>query len=337
MSVYPNDVGWRRPDAVQRLVSVIIPAHDAEAWLPETIASVTTQTYQSIELVVVDDGSADATVATAERLGAVVVRTRGAGPGGARNLGMSAARGEFLQFLDADDLLTPSKIARQVAVLDESGADVAWEPFHHLVPSAPNVGFTVGRRVVPELGPDLAASLLTSSGFVQIGALLVRRSPRTDAVWFPEVAGAIEDVRYAVELALRGACFVSSDVGEPGLFYRQHPGHRYSTRPMASFARGCADNAAWAERYWHKHGGLTAPRRAALGEAYAFAARQLAAHDPLAFADVAARGLALGSDFTRRLPGRVRLLSRLVGYPRAEMIASSWRRIRRTARPAGTR
>ena len=329
MRADPNDVALRRPDTVRGLVSVIIPAHNAEAWLAETIRSVAAQTYAPTEVLVVDDASTDGTRAVAARLGAIVVEVRGAGPGGARNAGMSAARGEFLQFLDADDLLVPTKVARQVSVLAESGGDVAWEPFHHLV-AEPHQGYAVGRRVVPELGPDLAASLLTSRGFVQIGALLVRRTARTDAVWFPHAAGAVEDVRYVVELALSGAVFVATDAGEPGLLYRQHAGPRYSTRPMVSFARGCAENAVWAERYWERHGGLTTPRRAALAEAYAFAARQLAAHDPAAFSDVAKRGLALGAEFTRRLPGRVRLLARVVGYPRAEMIASSWRRIRRT-------
>ncbi len=324
----PNDVARRRPDTVRGLVSVIIPAHNAEAWLTETMRSVAAQTYPRTEVLVVDDASTDATRAIAARLGAIVVETRGAGPGGARNAGMRAARGEFLQFLDADDLLGPAKVARQVSGLTESGGDVAWEPFHHLA-AEPNGEYAVGRRIVPELGPDLAASLLTSRGFVQIGALLVRRTARTDAVWFPDAVGAVEDVRYVVELALSGAVFVATDADEPGLLYRQHTGSRYSTRPVASFARGCADNAAWAERYWEQHGGLTAPRRAALGEAYAFAARQLAAHDPAAFSEVAERGLALGPEFTRRLPGRVRLLARVVGYPRAEMIASSWRRIRR--------
>lgn len=329
-------MGLRRPEVVRGLVSIVIPAHNAEPWIAETLASVAAQTYDAIEAIVVDDGSTDRTAHMAERFGATVVSTRGAGPGGARNAGMVSARGEFLQFLDADDLLAPRKIARQVAALQESGAAVAWEPFHHVVPAAaPNDGFTLGGRVTPELGADLAASLLTTRGFVQIGALLVRRSARTDATWFVETRGAVEDVRYVVELAMRGARFVSSNTGEPGLLYRQHAAPRYSARPIASFARGCADNAVWAQRYWEEHGGLTTPRRAALGEAYAFAARQLASQDSAAFADVAARGRALGSDFTRRLPARVRILSTLVGYRRAERIASSWRRMRRAPLDVG--
>lgn len=325
----PTQAGLRRDDAVAGLVSVIVPAFNAGRWIAETLASVREQTYTPIEVIVGDDGSSDATAAIAEATGAVVVRTTGAGPGGARNAGLDAARGTFIQFLDADDLLAPGKIARQVAVLKESGADVAWEPFNLLEPgAAPNAPFAVGRRMSPELGADLAAALLTARGFIQIGALLIRRSLRTATLRFEPGREVVEDVRYMVSLAMGGARFVSSEADELGLLFRQHTGPRYSTRPVTSFARGCAANAAWAQAYWEQHGGVTPARRAALSEAYVYAARQLASLDPAAFDQVAARGMALGDEFTRHLPARVRWLSRLVGYPRAESIASKWRRAR---------
>jgi hypothetical protein len=319
---------------VPGLVSVIVPAHNAERWIAETLTSIRAQTYEPVETIVVDDDSSDATAEIASASGALVISTRAAGPGGARNAGLRKARGTFIQYLDADDLLATGKIARQVAVLRESGADVAWEPFHDLVPvrGAPNAVFTVGRRIVPELGADLAASLLSSRGFVQLGALLVRRSPRTDAVWFEPGRDVVEDVRYTVELAMAGARFVSSESDDLGLLFRQHTGPRYSTRPAASFARGCVDNAVWAQAYWEQHGGLTPPRRSALSEAYAFGARQLATVDRASFEHAARRGAALGRDFMRQLPARVRWLSRIVGYSRAESIASSWRRVRHLRR-----
>jgi glycosyltransferase involved in cell wall biosynthesis len=311
-------------------VSVIIPAFNAERWIADTIACVREQTYPSVEIIVSDDGSADATVAIATAAADRVVEGRGGGPGGARNAGIRAARGEFLQFLDADDLLAPDKLARQVAVLTSSGGDVAWEPYHHLLPgSAPNDEFVVGPRMSPELGPDLEASLLTARGFIQIGALLIRRSPRTEAVRFAEGREVVEDVRYIVDLAMAGARFVSSESDELGLLFRQHSGARYSTRPAESFARGCAANADWARAHWEREGPLTPARRAALSEAYAFAARQLAPVDPSAFHRVASRGMSLGPDFLRHLPARLRWLSKLVGYERAEFLAVRWRRARR--------
>jgi hypothetical protein len=327
----PDHEGLHRDDAVRGLVSVIVPAFNAERWIPETLTSIRAQTYEPVETIVVDDGSTDATASIAVASGAIVLHTHGGGPGGARNAGLARARGEFIQFLDADDLLATSKIARQVSALQAAGADVAWEPFHDLVPAAspPNAVFTVGRKITPELGADLAASLLSARGFVQLGAMLIRRSPLTDRIWFEPGREVVEDVRYAVALAMAGARFVSSESDELGLLYRQHTGIRYSTRPIASFARGCAENAVWAQEYWERHGGLTPPRRAALSEAYAFAARQLASVDRGAFARAAERGKALGPEFTRQLPARLRWLSRIIGYTRAESIASRWRRVRR--------
>ncbi|HEX5073255.1 MAG TPA: glycosyltransferase family A protein [Gemmatimonadaceae bacterium] len=330
----PDHAGLRRADAVRGLVSVIVPAFNAEQWIAETLTSIRAQSYEPVETIVVDDGSGDATASIATASGAIVLRTQGGGPGGARNAGLAQARGEFIQFLDADDLLATGKIARQVAVLRASGADVAWEPFHELVlvASPPNAVFTVGRKHTPELGADLAASLLSARGFVQLGAMLVRRSPRTDAIWFEPGREVVEDIRYTVSLAMAGARFVSSESDELGLLYRQHAGARYSTRPIASFARGCAENAVWAQEYWEEHGGLTPPRRAALSEAYAFAARQLASTDRESFERVALRGQKFGREFTRHLPAKLRWLSRIVGYTRAESIASRWRRVRRRTR-----
>ena len=322
------EAGVASPQRNPGLVSVIIPAFNAERWIADTIASVRDQTHQAVEVIVSDDGSTDATVAIASAADRVT-QGQGGGPGGARNAGMRIARGEFLQFLDADDLLAPEKVARQVAALSSSGADVAWEAYHYLIlSSSPNDEFVVGPRVAPDLGPDLEASLLTARGFVQIGALLIRRSARTNAIRFAEGREVVEDVRYMVELAMAGARFVSSDSDEPGLLFRQHTGPRYSTRPAASFARGCAANADWARAHWEREGPLTPARRAALSEAYAFAARQLALLDSGAFHRVASRGMSLGPDFLRQLPARLRWLSKLVGYERAESLAVRWRRAR---------
>ncbi len=108
------------------VVSVVIPAYNAAAHLPETIDSVLSQTLSSFEAIVVDDGSTDDTAAIAaaaalrDRRVRFVRRANG-GVGTARNTGIQLARGEFIAPLDADDLWAPRKLEKQVARLEHAG------------------------------------------------------------------------------------------------------------------------------------------------------------------------------------------------------------------------
>ncbi len=102
------------------LVSIIVPCHNARPWLAETLASALALTWPEKEIIVVDDGSTDGSLALArswEPRGVRVVGQPNQGASAARNHGLRLARGEFVQFLDADDLLSPDKIARQVELL----------------------------------------------------------------------------------------------------------------------------------------------------------------------------------------------------------------------------
>lgn len=100
-------------------VSVIVPSYNAERFLPEAIASVRAQTRPALELIVIDDCSTDGSVAVARRLGATCLSTSvHSGPSAARNVGLRAARGEVVAFLDADDYWEPEHLARTVALLE---------------------------------------------------------------------------------------------------------------------------------------------------------------------------------------------------------------------------
>jgi glycosyltransferase involved in cell wall biosynthesis len=102
------------------LVSVVIPAFNAEHQLEPTLRSVLAQDYAPFEVIVVDDGSEDATAAVAARFPEVrCVTQENAGPAAARNRGVREARGEFLAFVDADDEVPPTKLSTQVAYLLE--------------------------------------------------------------------------------------------------------------------------------------------------------------------------------------------------------------------------
>ncbi len=106
--------------AVPPLVSILIPCYNAAPWLAATLESALAQTHRNHEIIVVDDGSTDGSLATARQFeprGVRVISQANRGASAARNAGLRAARGDFIQFLDADDLLAPDKIERQLAVL----------------------------------------------------------------------------------------------------------------------------------------------------------------------------------------------------------------------------
>ncbi|MBS3936801.1 MAG: glycosyltransferase [Sulfuritalea sp.] len=101
------------------LVSVIIPAYNVAPYIGEAIASVLDQNYAHIEVIVVDDGSTDGTLAVVGAYGGQVqvLQQANAGAAAARNRGLVAARGEFIAFLDADDIWLPGKLTAQVGYL----------------------------------------------------------------------------------------------------------------------------------------------------------------------------------------------------------------------------
>jgi glycosyltransferase involved in cell wall biosynthesis len=102
------------------LVSCIVPVFNGERYLAEALDSILKQSYEPLEIIVADDGSTDGTREVVQRYGTRVryLHQFNAGPVVARNLGLGAATGEFVAFLDADDLWHAEKLARQMARFD---------------------------------------------------------------------------------------------------------------------------------------------------------------------------------------------------------------------------
>lgn len=128
--------GWDRPRRGHRqtsprtarhathtkpLVSILIPAFNAQSWIDDTLQSAVAQTWERKEIIVVDDGSTDQTVAVARKFesrGVRIVEQKNQGAAAARNTALSVCRGDYVQWLDADDILAPDKIARQMAAVE---------------------------------------------------------------------------------------------------------------------------------------------------------------------------------------------------------------------------
>ena len=98
-------------------VSVVIPVYNGAPFLASAVASVRAQSVAVAEIVVVDDGSTDATAEVAKGLGVSYLCQANQGPGAARNRGVTVATGEWIAFLDADDVWVGEKLARQLEYL----------------------------------------------------------------------------------------------------------------------------------------------------------------------------------------------------------------------------
>ncbi len=126
-------------DAMAKLVSILIPSYNAQEWIEETIRSALAQTWPQKEIIVVDDGSSDDSLKIARQYQSKtlkVVSQENRGGAEARNTALSHAQGDYIQWLDADDLLAPDKIERQLSAMDEGDNSrilltSAWAPFYY--------------------------------------------------------------------------------------------------------------------------------------------------------------------------------------------------------------
>jgi glycosyltransferase involved in cell wall biosynthesis len=107
---------------MQPLVSILIPAYNADRWIGDTIRSALAQTWPRKEVIIVDDGSRDQTLGIAQRFASrdvLVVSQQNQGAAAARNKAFDLCQGDYIQWLDADDLLSPVKVANQMVAAKE--------------------------------------------------------------------------------------------------------------------------------------------------------------------------------------------------------------------------
>ncbi|MEL6927407.1 MAG: glycosyltransferase family A protein [Cyanobacteria bacterium J06600_6] len=206
-------------------VSVIIPAYNGDRYLGEAIDSVLRQTYQDYEIIIVDDGSTDNTAQVAQQYGDSVryLNQRNQGVAASRNFGLAAALGDYLAFLDQDDLFLPHKLAKQVELLDRDAdlgiVNSGWQICQG--DDLPESLSSEEAAVQPwQQIPDLSAANLIVWKPVFLGAMLFRRS------WLERVGGfdtALEqtpDVDLVMRLAKIGC--PAAWVEQITVIYRQH-------------------------------------------------------------------------------------------------------------------
>jgi len=192
--------------AVSRpLVSVVIPAFDAERFLGEAIESVLAQTYAPVETIVVDDGSSDGTVAVASAYAEVtVVEQPNGGPAAARNRGFAASRGELIAFHDSDDAMTPDKLEVQAGLLidrPEVGCVLAEQEL--LIEPGAELPFWVEGSKVQTVMPPRPAEL-EGEPLVHPMTMVVRRGAFERVGGFDESMRAAEDFDWMLRASEEG-------------------------------------------------------------------------------------------------------------------------------------
>lgn len=212
-------------------VSILIPAYNAEKWIAYTLRSAIGQTWPNKEVIVVNDGSTDRTAAIVDSFasqGVTLLCTENRGVSAAQNLAFQSCQGDYIQWLDADDLLVPDKIERQLAALREGDSkrillSSAWAPFYFRTKNARFVRNSLWADLSPV---EWLVRKLSENLYMQPATWLVSRE-------LTEAAGPVDtrlqydqDGEYfaRVLLASEGTRFVA----ETGVFYRMTPTNRIS-------------------------------------------------------------------------------------------------------------
>ena len=201
----------------QPLVSVIIPVYNGARFLRAALESVFAQTYRPLEVIVVDDGSADDSGVIAQNFPEVrYVRQQNEGVAAARNNGIEIARGEFLAFLDQDDLWTPEKLKVQVDYLlnhPELGYTLTHQQFFLEPGTTLPPWFRKELLTTVHPGWVLGTLVVRRTVFEQVGGFATGYSAANDSDWFFRAKAAEIPMIVVPELLLRKRIHEANDSG----------------------------------------------------------------------------------------------------------------------------
>jgi glycosyltransferase involved in cell wall biosynthesis len=214
------------------LVSIIVPCYNSEAWVAAALESALRQTWSDKEVIVVNDGSKDGSLAVARRFedrGVRVLNQPNAGASAARNAGLRAARGQYIQFLDADDLLALDKLEHQMRLLQPLGVGVlSSSRWAHFCESPEEADFKEQANYRDLTGVEFLQLHWEESCMMQPAAWLAPRALLEAAGPWDESLSLNDDGEYFARVMLAAERIVFCR--EARTYYRAHHGARLSAR-----------------------------------------------------------------------------------------------------------
>jgi len=211
------------------LISVVVPAYNAETFIAATLQSIVDQTYPEIEVVVVDDGSSDGTADVATKvigdaLPVKVFRAVNGGQNAARNIGLALATGDYVKFLDHDDILPPWAISTQVELIRSTGQEIVVggiERFAH--DDASNFLSSRPREAPPASGPETEIPTLAACETLHptFNEILIKRDLVVCAGGFNAALGTCEELNLLGRIYLQNRKATIAYQESPVVLYKR--------------------------------------------------------------------------------------------------------------------
>ncbi|RDC56217.1 glycosyltransferase [Pedobacter chinensis] len=302
---------------MNKIVSVIIPAYNASKTIEQTLVSVFEQTYEDIEIIVVNDGSIDQTLEILEKYTNKInmISTSNKGVSHARNLGLLHAKGFYIQYLDSDDLLMPDKLSVQVNALNTSNADVAYGDWQKFIQNSTEIKLL--EKIERQISGDIEIALFTD--FWCPPAALLYTKKITDQLSWNENLPVIQDARYLLDSALAKGKFIYT----PGIMarYRTAQEKSLSQKSEAAFVRDCFENAKEVYQIWAATTKFDQAKKSAVIGVLRYCINRFSVFDHQLANKAIDLLLHIAPKYIPEQRSLLRSLSKIFGYRNAEKIA----------------
>lgn len=308
-------------------VSILIPCYNAENWISQAIESALTQTYTNQEVIVIDDGSTDNSLAQIKSFGDKIFWETRPNQGGnaARNRLLELSKGDWIQYLDADDYLLPNKIEQQIQFLAEvPHTDVIYSPsvYEYCNDGQPR------QEVLPIPAPHDPWILLARWYLPQTGSPLWRKQALLDVGAWETNQPVCQEHELYFRLLLNNKQFQYFD--KAGSVYRQWSESTVCKKDQSFTRHHRLIIEAQIEQYLNKKGELTQDRLQAINQARFECARMEWLKKPAQAKQIISSIQSSDSSFIpggEAAPKSYQMFFRILGFEAAERIAALKRRI----------
>lgn len=309
---------------IHKKISVIIPAYNAESTIESTLESVLNQTYQNLEIIVVNDGSTDRTLAVLAKYATKIklISTANKGVSHARNTGLKYSKGEFIQYLDADDLLIENKIEIQLKALEAESGDVAygnWQSFMDV-----NGVCKIKETNSKQLKKYIEVEIFTDF-WCPPAALLYTKEIVDKIGGWKEWLPIIQDARYMLDAAMHNGKFVYC----PFLVaqYRTGLEHSLSNKNSLAFVKDVFTNTKDVWMVWQYDIKNLKAKKAAIIQSLRYCIHEFSILDQSLFEEAIKFLLKISPKYIPSQSGLLKILSVFLGYRNAEKFAGLKRKL----------